>query len=82
MAEFYEPGQPVQLPDGPLYGYTVHFARARTLEGTMAANDKADAELKVRHWLLTDPGVKGIAQQWGDPGRIEVRTVEEELAPE
>jgi hypothetical protein len=82
MAEYTPPGEPVELPDGPLYGYTVHFPDGRDLTGTMAANDKADAELKVRAWLLTDPGVKWIAQDRGDPGRIDIETVDDHLAPE
>jgi hypothetical protein len=82
MAEYIPPGEPVQLPDGPLYGYTVHFPDGHELPGVIRAGSRAESELRVRDWLLTDPGVKGIAQEWGDPGRIEIRTVEEQLRPE
>jgi hypothetical protein len=82
MAEYTSPGEPVKVADGPLFGYVVHFEDGHTLDGTTVARDKADAEQRVRAWLLIDPGVRGIAEVWGDPGKIEVRSVEEYLRQE
>jgi hypothetical protein len=85
VARLTPPGEPVEfeVPDGErVFHYVVHFADGHALPGATSARDEADAELKVRNWLLTDPGVRGMAEGWGDPGEIEVVTPEEYLTRE
>lgn len=54
----------------------VHFD-AHTLDADVSAADKPGAELRVREGLAQDPAMKGIAQVWGEPGRVEVWTLDE-----
>jgi hypothetical protein len=85
MTRLVPPGEPVEFePDEGerIFHYIVHFPEGHTLDGEFAARDKVQVELGVRNWLLTDPSVKGIAEVRGDPGEIEVFTVEEYLTRE
>jgi hypothetical protein len=85
VARLIPPGEPVdfEVPEGEeIFHWIVHFPDGHALDGEMAAPNETQVELRLRESLLTNPSVRGMAEAWGDPGEIEVLTVEEYLTRE